>query len=286
MQRAFIKLKPLQASDISFGMHLKSLAGWNQLTSDWEILLGQSSGGSYVAWYKGQKAGTVTTIQYEEKFSWIGMVLVDPKFRRMGIGTQLLQAAIDFARPQGPVLLDATPKGRELYKTMDFEEVCYLERLEAQNLSISGVREIIEVKKLNKQLLDKCITYDAEKFGARRGNLLRELHQSAPEYGFSAFRDGKVAGFCLGRHGSQFEQIGPIVADDCSITTALFENAIGQVRGKPVIMDVMCSQSQWYDYLLEIGFNVQRPFIRMRLGEGPIVGDFSCQYAIAGPEFG
>lgn len=44
----------------------------------------------------GRVAGTVTTIAYENRFAWIGVVLVGTQFRRKDIGTALLLKAIDY----------------------------------------------------------------------------------------------------------------------------------------------------------------------------------------------
>lgn len=281
-----IQLRPLTVADIPFGMSLKSLAGWNQIASDWERLLGQSQGGTYIASFKGQAAGTVTTIQYEDKFSWIGMVLVDPKWRGLGIGTQLLHAAINYASPIGPVLLDATPKGKKLYKTLGFEELYGLERLEIAAAPTVGKTEKVNIKALEAVFLPACILYDAAQFGANRGKLLQNFHHHTPAYGFIAFQGHQIAGYCLGRHGSEFEQIGPIIADNFTIAKTLFEAALSHCQGKPLIVDVLLAQSQWYQYLLSMGFKVQRPFLRMCLGDGAGMQDTTKQFAIAGPEFG
>src|SRR5690625_4020029 len=100
-----IKLRPMQRSDIPFAMRLKEAAGWNQLPEDWDFLIRNGSDGNMVAMLEGQPAGTVTTLTYGDRFSWIGMVMVDPGMRRRGVGTHLLKAAIDKARRHGDVLL-------------------------------------------------------------------------------------------------------------------------------------------------------------------------------------
>lgn len=112
--------------DIPLGMKLKSLANWNQLELDWQLLIYAGTGGNLVATYLGSEAGTTTTLTYQDRFSWIGMVLVDPAFRGLGIGTSLLKKAIIFAKSKGTVRLDATPQGKKLYETLDLKrrETC------------------------------------------------------------------------------------------------------------------------------------------------------------------
>ena len=81
--------------DIPAGMRLKEIAGWNQTRGDWERFLLASPQGCFVAEFDGEVAGTVATITYEGRFAWIGMVLVDPAGRSQGIGTKLLEKAIE-----------------------------------------------------------------------------------------------------------------------------------------------------------------------------------------------
>jgi hypothetical protein len=76
------------------------------------------------------------------------------------------------------------------------------------------------------------------------------------------------------------------MADDLSTAKALFEQVAGRCRGKPVILDLMSEQKEWRSYLLDFGFEVQRPFIRMSLGNWTAQEDRIRQFAIAGPEFG
>ncbi|PHN06619.1 GNAT family N-acetyltransferase [Flavilitoribacter nigricans] len=279
-------LRELSVQDIPLGMAFKKMAGWNQLPADWEILLSLSQGGSYLATWQGKPAGTVTTIQYPGPFSWIGMVLVDPQYRGLGIGTGLLRAAIDYAQSTGPVLLDATPKGRKLYLTLGFSDICPLERLEADRLAIPSRANDPHIIPIRPDLLAACIEYDRLHFGARRDGLLRALWSNAPDYGWACLQDGKVKGYCLGRPGSRFDQIGPVVADDTVTARALLLAAARNIPGKPVIVDIMSEQIRWRSWLLELGFTVQRPFTRMSLGEWAAQRDRSGQFAIAGPEFG
>ncbi len=109
---------------------------------------------------------------------------------------------------------------------------------------------------------------------------------NAPEYAYAVKRDGELAGYCLGRSGSNFHQIGPIVAKDTATAQALLLTALGNCPGKNVILDALVRQKSWLSFLHETGFSEQRPFIRMCLGTLNYPGQPERQYAIAGPEVG
>ncbi len=61
------------------------------------------------------------------------MVLVDPEYRRRGIATRLLGAAIDYLKNAGvpSIKLDATPAGQPLYEILGFAGEVMIERWQA-----------------------------------------------------------------------------------------------------------------------------------------------------------
>jgi Acetyltransferase (GNAT) family len=67
--------------DIPEAMQLKDAAGWNQTTADWARFLSASPEGCFVAEREGRVVGTSTSIVYEGRFAWIGMVIVDSQYR-------------------------------------------------------------------------------------------------------------------------------------------------------------------------------------------------------------
>jgi GNAT superfamily N-acetyltransferase len=113
-------LRVMTPDDIPAGMRLKEISGWNQTRGDWERFLTASPQGCFVADISEGVRGTATTISYEGRFAWIGMVLVDPEWRGKGIGTKLLRKAIEHLDGCGllSIKLDATPQGKPLYEKL------------------------------------------------------------------------------------------------------------------------------------------------------------------------
>ena len=90
----------------------------------------------------------------------------------------------------------------------------------------------------------------------------------------------------MGRPGSNFEQIGPIVAYDFDTASYLLLRALRECQDKSVILDIPDDQKNFRTFVENFGFSIQRPFIRMYLGDHPYRGKPELQYAIAGPEIG
>jgi GNAT superfamily N-acetyltransferase len=286
-----VRLRPMTHADIPLGMRLKELAGWNQTAVDWRLLL--DAGRGWVAAHSGVEVGTATLLPYGDAFSWIGMVLVDPAWRRRGVGTALLHTAIDAARAHGIARLDATPQGAPLYEALGFRPEYGISRMVRRQAShdappADAPAVTDEVLPLDGATLADAVRFDAPIFGAERRTVLAALASEARRYAFGWSRGGEIRGYCLGRSGSSAEQIGPVVAESPEGARALLTAALRACPDRPVIVDALDDQVGWIAHLSGLGFTTERPFVRMALGAGERLplGDPTRIYAIAGPELG
>jgi GNAT superfamily N-acetyltransferase len=269
-------------------MELKSHAGWNQLEADWKMLL-DAGGDNFVASLDGHDAGTVISIPYQDHFTWIGMVLVDPAAKRKGIGKTLLNKSIEIARTRGAIRLDATAEGYELYTQLGFRTEFELLRM-VRRAKGSGGRQRHDPNQpawpIGADHLGSMFAMDMPVFGADRSGILRCLHRRNPAYALHLAKKGSILAYCLGRSGSQYEQIGPIVAEGVTHAAGLLETLLHQVETKDLMIDAFTDKPGWIPYLEEKGFTRQRPLIRMCLGHPSHPGIMEKQFAIAGPEIG
>jgi GNAT superfamily N-acetyltransferase len=276
--------RKMMHADIAAGLSLCRSAHWNQLAEDWEIFLNNNSEGSLVAITDNNVTGTVTTLNYGGWFSWVGMVLVDPDYRRKGIGIGLLNEALGLLQNEETIKLDATPEGREVYRQLQFRDEYPLTRMHAvvekTGDSISAVTQV------TKNDLPVLSAFDQVIFGADRRFLLERFFTGAPGLAFMEKDDDIMHGFCLGRNGFNFTHIGPVIAENTGTAKNLVSAALKNCIGKPVILDVPDAREDWLDWLSSMGFSKQRSFMRMYRGANAVHALPEKQYAIAGPEFG
>ena len=278
-----ISLRNMKSGDIPAGLSLCRAAGWNQLSRDWEMFLKTNPEGCFVA-EEDKVAGTVATIRYKDHFSWIGMLLVDPVMRRRGIGMSLFKKSLEFLKDDETVKLDATPAGRELYLKMNFVDEYNLHRLVLDKSP--GGFDSTETKPITPENLEPIAAIDSEVFGADRSFLLKWMLEGASQFAFIKEVDNDSVGYCFGREGFNFIQIGPVVARDRITAQALVSDALNACKGMRVVLDVPEFDSIWKQWLIGIGFSVQRPFIRMFRGSNKFSGQPLNQFAVLGPEFG
>jgi GNAT superfamily N-acetyltransferase len=281
---AMIIYRTMKPYDIAAGMALCRTAGWNQLERDWKIFLHLSPKACLVASREDKVVGTVATIRYQKFFSWIGMVLVDPEYKRQGIGMQLLKEALQILHNEETIKLDATPAGREVYLKLNFVDEYRLVRMSTivapEKLIVSAARA------LHKDDLFALSEFDREIFGADRKPLLEWMLEGAPQLAFLVKEKKEILGYCMGRPGHNFTHIGPIIAKNSAIAKDLVFAALKNCIGSHVILDAFYCDPEWIEWLKSIGFSEQRPFIRMYHGSNKFHGVPEKQFAILGPEFG
>jgi len=280
-----IAYREMTPADIRAGLNLCRLAGWNQLARDWDLFLQIHSKGCRVGVDDaGNVVGTVATIPYENHFAWIGMVLVDPAKRRQGIGTQLLREALQVTADHETIKLDATPAGREVYLKLGFIDEYRIIRMRGRAVATGNV--LPGARPLTENDFPSILKLDREVFGADRQFVFEWLLKDAPQYAFIVEEQGRIHGFCLGRRGYDFDQVGPIIANDANSATQLLSSALHQTIDKPIVVDILTHTSTWISIVSSLGFAALRPLIRMYRGSNNYPGIPAKQFAILGPEFG
>ena len=269
--------------DISAGMRLKDIASWNQTPADWEHFLASSPEGCFVAESAGSVVGTATTIVYEGRFAWIGMVLVDPEFRGQGIGTRLLEKAIEHLDTCGvPTMkLDATPQGKPIYEKLGF-----VSEYEIERWMLKRPPGKARAQASAHPNLDDTLEIDREVFGADRGALLRSLANGAPDFTLAVRQQGELAGYAFGRRGSRADHLGPWMARNEATARQLLEEFLRCSARETVFVDCLKS-NPWAQALpASKGFEYSRPLTRMFRGANAHPGRPELLCAILGPEFG
>lgn len=277
----------LAAAELPDAEALVREAGWNQVAADWEIF--RALGTVHTARVDKRVVATAATLPYG-KFAWVSMVLVAGEQRRHGLGTQLLKRCIASLSEQGCVpVLDATPAGLPLYRALGFEETWGYRRLArrdgAPRRDSTGADVGIIVRPIADADWAALCILDAAAFGADRSALLARLRGRLPAAELVAQRDGRVAGFLLGRNGRSASQIGPLIAEDDDVAHALLARALLALDG-PIYVDFADSKTRILAWLADCGFAVQRPLTRMVLGRASGFDDEQRTFAVAGPELG
>lgn len=283
-----IQIYLLTERDVAEAMRLKDAVGWNQTEADWRRLLRLSPRGCFAATVDERVVATTTTTRYGRALAWVGMVLVDPGFRRKGIATALVRAALDSLEAEGveALKLDATPEGVSVYESLGFEPELRIERW----MGVAGGPASAYAGPVNAalpQLFEKVFEFDRHAFGADRSELLKALTEEAcVTPSLRVGEEGHLRGYALARRGSRAVYVGPVVAEEAETAALLLDDVFERLGGVQVYVDLNTTFEGGARELASRGLVKQRELIRMRRGKKTAAGTSRSVFAIAGPETG
>ena len=267
-----LTVRRMRLEDLPVVEALRRRENWNQTLRDLERLLEYEPEGCFLAYWDDVPAGTVTTTSYGSELGWIGMMLVDPDYRRRGIATALIQRSLEYLRAKNVVSikLDATPAGEPVYARLGFQPEWEFQRWERPGPSVPAVEpaggDSFEPP-----------ANDAEVFGARRnawlGLLAKDCRVISRENGFGMLRAGSRAAY-----------LGPVISDDPRTAEEIIRELVDSISGT-LFWDVPGPNAQAVELARMLGFHPVRLLLRMGI-DNPCPGDVSRQYAIADPATG
>lgn len=272
------QLTMLSQTHIGDAMLLSTESGWNQTEADWQLFLRHGTVFGLIE--DGALAASAAIMPYGSEIAWISMVLTRKRRRGHGFGTRLLKHCLSVIETEGrTALLDATPAGEIIYSRLGFEGFETFTRW----AGIAGGKPpavaaapdtVAAIAGMNRA------------FGADRSALLANFANRRPDLcryeqntGLSSFgRDGRLA-----------TQIGPVIAPSKNPgspeTADLVAALISHIEG-PVFLDVVDGCTELETRLEALGFEKQRPFLRMKRGPWLPPENGPATAVIAGPEFG
>ena len=284
-----IIIRKASLNDLDALEEIKESVGWNQTITDWAFFLQFFPHYCLVAAAENQVVGTVTAVEYDEKIAWIGMMIVAEKYRGQGISRRLMAEILNLTSHLPTIKLDATIAGRKVYQSLDFKDEYTISRMISDLLFLPEFDDYEEHISVAYQWdLPVMAEYDQQKFGANRMVLFDHLYNNAPYTFYKAMKRGKVTGHIMSRKGSNFHQIGPLVANSFKDAKNLLVAALNEPAQKfeKIVVDVMTHQQDMIDVLRKIGFAEERQFTRMYYQTNQSPGKPQQVYLAAGPEYG
>ena len=280
-----VEIELLSESHLPEALRLTEQSQWNQTEQDWRRLLQSQPRGCFGAFLDGRLIGTVTTVAYGTELAWIGMMLVDPDFRRRGLGTRLMQTAREHLQRIGvnSIKLDATPAGRPLYELLGFRPEGLIERWEG--MGQPAVKK--ERSAWDEQLRPAIYALDHLAFGADRSSLLASLIADSPVAPVvSMTSERQLDGFALARPGRRAFYIGPVAARDRETALSLLDGMLGRLAGEKVTLDFNTGFGLSSELLADRGLVMQRDLTQMASGPESPAGVSKRIFGLAGPELG
>lgn len=230
-------IQTMRRDEIGFAIELAAVEGWNPGLFDADCFHAADPNGFLVARCDGQAVGCIAAVSYAGRFGFIGLYIVAKPWRGHGIGRRLWDAGM--ARLAGQVVgLDGVPAQQAFYRRSGFE-------LAWQNMRFAGTArhtegaEALQIVPIGVADFGALCAVDRLVFPAPREAFLRCWIAMPDSAALAWVEGGRIAGWGLVRRCRVGHKIGPLVAEDPAIASALYVALCNRVpAGDAVFLDV------------------------------------------------
>ena len=230
-----LTIRTMRPDEVSLAVDWAAAEGWNPGLADGACFASVDPEGFFIAELDGKPVATVSCVNYDARFAFLGFYIARADFRGKGIGLRIWNAAIAHAGAR-VIGLDGVTAQQENYKKSGFHlayaNVRYGGTVAAPAVLPAGVTALSNVP------FAAVEADDATVFPAPRPAFLRAWIGTRGHIGCALMRDGRLAGWGVIRPCRKGFKIGPLVADDRTTAEAVLSALLAKVGGGEIFLDV------------------------------------------------
>ncbi|NOE34757.1 GNAT family N-acetyltransferase [Ruegeria sp. HKCCD7318] len=215
-------IRPLTAAEVQHAVDWAGREGWNPGVHDAECFRPTDPDGFLGGFLDGEMISSVSAVNYNADFAFLGFYIVKPEFRHHGHGLEIAQHALAHcgSRNMG---LDGVVEQQENYRKSGFTFAYNNYRFagtKTRMLAKLGTSSNDCVADLS-SASDELKAYDRDMFPAAR-DLFLESWLSAYNHVSKVYSDnGRIQGYATLRPCITGYKVGPLFADNTDIARAL-----------------------------------------------------------------
>jgi ribosomal protein S18 acetylase RimI-like enzyme len=230
-----LQIRNLRPEEIVTAVDWAAAEGWNPGLSDAACFAITDAKGFFVGEIDGEPVATVSCVNYDDRFAFLGFYIVRSDFRDRGHGLRIWNAAIAHAGTR-VIGLDGVVAQQDNYRKSGFQ-------LAHANIRYGGIiaappRPPANVVALGTIPFALVEADDATVFPAPRSAFLRAWIGTSGHVGRALLRDGKLAAWGVIRPCRTGRKIGPLVADDRAAADAIVQALLASASGGEIFLDV------------------------------------------------
>jgi GNAT superfamily N-acetyltransferase len=230
-----LQIRNLRPEEIAIAVEWAAAEGWNPGLADANCFAIPDAKGFFVGEIDGEPVATVSCVNYDDRFAFLGFYIVRSDFRDKGHGLRIWNAAIAHAGAR-VIGLDGVVAQQDNYKKSGFQ-------LAYANVRYGGIvapppGPPADVVALDTIPFARVEADDAMVFPAPRSAFLRAWVGTSGHVGRALLRDGKLVAWGVIRPCRTGRKIGPLVADDRAAADAIVQALLASTIGGEIFVDV------------------------------------------------
>ena len=230
-----LNIRAMSSDEIPLAVDWAAAEGWNPGHADAACFAAVDPQGFLIGELDGAPAATVSCVNYDDKFSFLGFYIVRPDLRGHGYGLRIWNAAIAHAGSR-VIGLDGVMAQQQNYQKSGFQlayaNIRYGGNVAATKPPPSGIVELSKIPFAHIEASDATV------FPALRPAFLRAWISAPGHLGCALMRDGALAGWGVIRPCRQGRKIGPLVADDRAAAETVLSALLARAGGGEIFLDV------------------------------------------------
>ena len=230
-----LQIRNLRPGEISLAIDWAAAEGWNPGLCDAACFAVPDAQGFFVGEIDGEPVATVSCVNYDDRFAFLGFYIVRADLRGSGHGLRIWNAAIAHAGAR-VIGLDGVVAQQDNYGKSGFQ-LAYA-NIRYGGIATAPAKPPADVVALDKIPFANVETDDATVFPARRSAFLRAWINTSGHVGRALVRDGKFAAWGVIRPCRTGHKIGPLVADDRVAAETIVQALLASADIGEVFLDV------------------------------------------------
>jgi GNAT superfamily N-acetyltransferase len=228
-------VRAMRPNEIALAADWAATEGWNPGLSDAACFATVDPGGFLIGELDGVPAATISCVNYDDRFAFLGFYIVRADLRGSGYGLRIWNAAVAHAGSR-VIGLDGVVAQQDNYRKSGFQlayaNIRYGGAVTASAASQAGTVALRDVP------FAMIEASDATVFPAPRTQFLRAWIGTSGHIGCALMRDGALAGWGVIRPCRRGRKIGPLVADDRAAAEVVLSALLAQAGGGEIFFDV------------------------------------------------
>jgi GNAT superfamily N-acetyltransferase len=230
-----LRIRVMRPQEIALAADWAAAEGWNPGLADAACFATVDPDGFLIGELDGTPAATISCVNYDERFAFLGFYIVRPELRGRGYGLRIWNAAIAHA-PARTIGLDGVVAQQGNYRKSGFQlayaNIRYGGTVAPAAAPPAGIVPLPEVPFATVE------DDDATVFPAPRAPFLRAWIGARGHIGRALVRDGRLAAWGVIRPCRNGRRIGPLVADDRAAAEATFAALVAAAGPGEVFLDI------------------------------------------------
>jgi GNAT superfamily N-acetyltransferase len=230
-----VTYRTMRKEELGTAVNWADSEGWNPGLSDAECFWPVDPEGFFCAEADGKIVGTVSMVNYDDRFSFAGFYVVDPAYRAHGIGMELYHHSL---RHAGSRVIGADGVVAMVGKYEKHGDL-YLHYNNSRYEGIGGGKMPDGLTSVQDVRFTDLLAYDTAHFPSRREKFLRCWIAQEGHFGLARLdHDGKILGYGVRRACHTGHKIGPLFARDRATAELILDGLVSGIPGEKFYLDI------------------------------------------------